>query len=187
METVSGTSRRRPPDPLGRLDPFVELAKRLSEVGVRFALIGVWGANFYARSGATLFTTEDYDLFLPPDPDRELKAWEVCRALGFELTSGGEPLGAPLDRWLAEKVMERKGLVRAINGEGMQVDLTLLMAGFDFETVWSERRVFLVEGVEIPVARLAHIVASKAAAGREKDRLFLATHEEALRALLKED
>jgi hypothetical protein len=34
-----------------------------------------------------------------------------------------------------------------------------------------------------PRARLRHIVESKAAAGRDKDRLFLATHEEALRQL----
>ena len=43
------------------------------------------------------------------------------------------------------------------------------------------QRVFLVQ---IPVARLRDIVASKAAAGRPKDRLFLATHEEALRQLM---
>jgi hypothetical protein len=57
------------------------------------------------------------------------------------------------------------------------------MAGFAFDDVWPRRRVFKVEGVEIPVASLKDIVASKAAAGRPKDRLFLATHEEALREL----
>jgi hypothetical protein len=39
--------------------------------------------------------------------------------------------------------------------------------------------------VEIPVARLADIVASKQRAGRDKDRLFLATHADALRDLMK--
>jgi hypothetical protein len=58
------------------------------------------------------------------------------------------------------------------------------MAGFDFDRVWNERREFVVDSVAIPVARLAHIIESKAAAGREKDRLFLATHAEALRQLL---
>jgi hypothetical protein len=169
------------------VDEFAAPARVLLERDVRFVVIGVWGANFYARSGATVFTTEDYDVFLPPDADTALKAWQACRTLGFELTSGGEPLGSPLDMWLAHKVVEQKALVRAIDSQGMQIDLTLVMAGFEFETVWSERRVFLVEGTEIPVARLAHIVASKAAAGREKDRLFLATHQEALRELMKDD
>jgi len=57
------------------------------------------------------------------------------------------------------------------------------MAGFEFDPVFARRRTFLVEGVPIPVALLRDIVASMAAAGRPKDRLFLATHAEALRSL----
>jgi hypothetical protein len=67
------------------------------------------------------------------------------------------------------------------------IDLTLVMAGFEFEAVWRERRDFVDQGVDIPVARLAYIVASKAAAGRPKDRLFLETHKEALAELLPND
>lgn len=61
------------------------------------------------------------------------------------------------------------------------------MGGLDFEAVWAERRTFPAEGVEIPVARLAHIVQSKRNAGREKDLAFLITHEQALRDLLLHD
>ena len=70
---------------------------------------------------------------------------------------------------------------------GTDVDLSLVMSGFDFETVWPAHRKFDVEGVAIPVARLSHIVESKAKAGREKDRLFLATHREVLGHLLSDD
>jgi len=49
--------------------------------------------------------------------------------------------------------------------------------------VWAERRTFLVDGVEVPVARLTHIVQSKALADRPKDRLFLATYAEELRRM----
>ena len=55
----------------------------------------------------------------------------------------------------------------------------------DFETVWNDRREFLIEGVPIPTARLLHIVESKRAAGRDKDKLFLATHFDALKQLLQ--
>ncbi|MGH7896390.1 MAG: hypothetical protein ACREQQ_00440, partial [Candidatus Binatia bacterium] len=61
------------------------------------------------------------------------------------------------------------------------------MAGFDFETVWAERRTFVVGRARIPVARLSHIIESKRRAGREKDRLFLAAHEEAIRDLIRSD
>jgi hypothetical protein len=59
------------------------------------------------------------------------------------------------------------------------------MKGFDFDSVWNERRAFIVEGVEIPTGRLTHIVTSKQAAGRPKDQLFLTTPKDALEQLLK--
>jgi len=87
-----------------------------------------------------------------------------------------------MDRVLAEQVVSRRALVRA-DGHGLVVDLSVVMAGFTFDDVWSRRRIFKVGRVAVPVASLKDIVASKAAAGRPKDRLFLATHEEALREL----
>ncbi|HKC57572.1 MAG TPA: hypothetical protein VKC35_15660 [Vicinamibacterales bacterium] len=76
-------------------------------------------------------------------------------------------------------------LTRASGRDELKVDLTLVMKGFQFEQVWSGRRSFLIEGIEVPVARLLHIVQSKHAAGRDKDKLFLATHRDALEQLLK--
>ena len=145
-------------------------------------VIGVSGINHYAQTAGLVFTTQDRDLFLPADPKNELKAWQSCQDEGFELWCGDEPLGQPMDRVLAEQVVSRRALVRA-DGHGLLIDLTLVMAGYAFDDVWLRRRLFKVEGVEVPVASLKDIVASKAAVGRPKDRLFLATHEEALREL----
>jgi len=162
---------------------FATLVRILHERDVRFVVIGVSGANFFAQTAGAVFTTHDHDLFLPPDPDNLMRAWDACETAGLSLWSGDEPLDVPHDRLIADAVIARRALVRGIRGD-LQVDLTLVMAGFEFETVWHERRLFIVDNVEIPVARLTHIVESKAAAGREKDRLFLATHAEALRQLL---
>ena len=49
------------------MDPFASLASALSADGVRYLVIGVWGANYYAPSGGAMFTTLDHDFFLPPD------------------------------------------------------------------------------------------------------------------------
>lgn len=150
-------------------------------------MIGLWGANYYAHAGAVIFATRDRDLFLPLDAENLRHAWHACEELGLSLWVGDEPLDAPRDAWLAARLVSRQGTTRATDGSGLEVDLSLVMTGFDFETVWRERRVFTVEGVEVPVARLRHIVESKAAAGRDKDRLFLATHADALRELLGRD
>ena len=132
-----------------------------------------------------MFTTHDRDLFLPLDPDNLLRAWTACDAIALSLSVGNEPLDTPRDRWLAERIVAARSMVRAADAHGLEVDLCLAMAGFDFGTVWSERRIFLVEGLEVPVARLEHIVRSKAAIGRPKDRLFLATHADALRQIFE--
>lgn len=164
------------------MEPFAALARALARTKVRFVVIGVAGVNHYAQTAGLLFTTQDHDLFLPPDPANELRAWRACHEEGFDLWCGEEPLGKPMDRVLAQQVVSRRALVRA-DGHGLHIDLTLVMAGFSFDDVWPRRRAFKVEGVKVPVASLMDIVTSKAAAGRPKDRLFLATHEEALREL----
>lgn len=165
--------------------PLAPLARALTARGVRYVLIGVSGANLYGPSGQAVFATDDLDLFLPLDAANLVGAWEACEASTLELWSATEPLDRPRDHWLAERIIERRVLTRATGPEGLAIDLTLVMAGFDFERVWAERRAFLIEGAEVPTARLRHIVESKHAAGRDKDKLFLATHKEALEQLLR--
>jgi len=159
----------------------------LNEAQVRYVVIGVAGANYWARSGQTVFATQDLDVFLPPDAANTLAAWRAAEACGLDLSCGDEPRDRRRDLFLAERIVERRALVRATDGECLDVDFTLVMAGFEFEPVFLSRRSFHVQGTAIPVARLRHIVASKAATGREKDKLFLASHAEALRSLIDEE
>ena len=162
-----------------------DLMRTLGERAVRFVVIGVWGANFYAKDVSFTFATGDQDLFLPLDPENLLRAWGVCESLGLELSCGSEPLDQPRDLFLARAVVHRRALSRATDGGDLLVDLTLVMGDFDFESIWPERRVFDLKGVEVPVARLTHIAQSKAAAGRPKDRLFLESHKEMLESLIR--
>jgi hypothetical protein len=165
--------------------PLAPLGRELARRAVRYVLIGVSGANLYGPSGQAIFVTDDIDLFLPLDSDNLVQAWASCEDAGLDLWSNGEPLDQPRDRWLAEHVVTQHALTRATGANELQVDLTLVMKGFEFETVWNERREFLIESVPVPTARLLHIVESKQAAGRDKDKLFLATHLDALKQLLQ--
>lgn len=165
--------------------PFATVARALAGRSVRYVLIGVSGANLYAPAGQAVFVTDDFDLFLPLDPDNLVEAWAACRDAGLDLWLADEPLQEPQGRWLAERVIERRVAVRAASAESADIDLSLVMEGFDFGTVWAARRVFEIEGAEVPVARLLHIVMSKQATGRDKDKLFLAAHRDALEQLLR--
>lgn len=165
---------------------FATYAEALHAQQVRFTLIGAWGANFHTVDASVLFATSDHDLFLPLDPDNLVQAWEVAGALGLSLWDDEQSLQTPPDVGLARVVVDGGRLTRATTSE-MTINLRLVMTAFAFEPVWEERRTFLMDGVEIPVARLSHIIRSKAATNRDKDRLFLTTHAEVLRQMLDED
>jgi hypothetical protein len=167
------------------VDPFVPVLRALNARRVRYVVIGVGAVNLWAHSGGVTFKTDDRDLFLPPDAANLVQAWAACEESGLDLWLTGEPLDRPRDIWLAERVVERRALTRGTGPNELLVDLTLVMKGFEFESVWKERRVFSVDSVDVPVARLLHIVTSKHASGRDKDKLFLATHKDALEQLLK--
>ena len=165
---------------------FAAVVASLHARQVRFTLIGVWGANFHTVDASALFDTPDYDLFLPLDPDNLLRACQVAQALGLGLRTDGGLLDAPRDADQARAVVDQHAVTHA-TASAMAINLRLNMAAFAFEPVWEERRTFLLEGVEIPVARLSHIIRSKAATNRETDRHFLATHAEVLRQMLDGD
>jgi len=114
------------------MEPFARLGAALNEAGVRFVTIG---ANLWARSGHTMFTTRDYDLFLPPDPENALRAWQAADAAGLDLFCGDDPLDLPRDRFLAERIVERRSLVRATDGAGFDVDFALVLCTIDFGTI----------------------------------------------------
>lgn len=165
--------------------PLAPLAAELAAREVRYVLIGVSAANMYGPDGQAVFVTEDFDLFLPPEPDNLVRGWAACERAELDLWLGNEPLDRPRDHWLAERVVDRRALTRVTGPGEFRADLTLVMAGFNFEAVWAERREFLIDVVPVPTARLLHIVESKQAAARPKDQLFLATHKDALEQLLK--
>ena len=161
---------------------FSEVAAALVADRVRFVVIGVWGANYYA--GGALFVTKDQDLFLPPEPSNLLRAWDCCAGLGLSLDANEEPLDQPRDLSLATAVVDRSALTTARDGQLLVIDLSLVMAGITFEQAHTRSRVFREGGTDIRVASLQDIVAAKATADRPKDRLFLTTHAAELKRLL---
>ena len=165
------------------MNQLTRLLEELRARGVRYVAMGVWGANHYAKSPAGVLHTRDKDLFLPLEEENLIAAWQACEAAGLSLCTCQEPLDLPRDLFLARAVVSQRALTRATGEDELLVDLSLVMAGFAFDEVWSSRRHFQIEGTEVAVARLMDIVRSKAIVGRPKDRLFLETLKEELRKM----
>ena len=117
------------------MNAFIDACRALTRDGVRFVVIGVWGANYYARSAGATLSTNDLDLFVPPDAPNLLLAWRACQSVGFTLWAGDEPLDSPQTSEVANAVVARRTLTTAMNGAGAEIDLTMIMTGFTFAEV----------------------------------------------------
>jgi hypothetical protein len=127
-----------------------EIRKIFSQLGVRYLFLG--------KSGAILLgfpdTTQDADLFLEKTAANCTALVAGLRDLGFELTADQEG-----------EVLRGKDFIQLKNGP-FDLDLIFAPDGIErFADAWQRKEV--VEG--FPVCSLDDIIASKRAAGRQKD------------------
>jgi len=127
-----------------------EIRQIFSQLGVRYLFLG--------KSGAILLgfpdTTQDADLFLEKTVANCAALVSGLRELGFELTPEQE-----------REVLRGKDFIQLKNGP-FDLDLIFAPDGIErFEDAWQRKEV--VEG--FPVCSLDDIIASKRAAGRQKD------------------
>jgi hypothetical protein len=114
---------------------------------------------FIGKSGAILLgfpdTTQDADLFLEKTPENSTRVVDALRDLGFGLTDQE-----------AEEIRRGKDFVQLKNGP-FDLDLVFAPDGIEtFAEAWARR----VEVEGFPVCSLDHIIASKRATNRVKDR-----------------
>ena len=131
-----------------------ELKRALDKQQVRYLFLG--------KSAAIILgfpdTTQDADLFIDRSPENGRRLTAALLDLGFELTSRQ-----------AEEIERGKDFIQLKNGP-FDVDLVFAPDGIEtFQEAWDRRVV--VEGY--PVCHLDHIIASKEAANRRKDREVL--------------
>lgn len=128
-----------------------EIRDAFARHGCRYLFIG--------KSGAILLgfpdTTQDADLFVAKDPRNGAALVVALRELGFDL-----------DDEQAGQIVRGKDFVQIKSGP-FDVDLVFAPGGIErFEDAWARR--VDVEG--FPVCHPDDIIASKEAAGRQKDR-----------------
>jgi len=153
---------------------YQEILRAIHGSGADYAWMGMNAAGAYGATSGSL----DFDFFVRPDPMHLDKARQAFRAMGMS------------ELW--PKVTSRNLIAMGVTDTfsdpygGPTVDLMTEISGPSFEEVWTKHRVIKFSGVKVRIASLKHIVASKRAANREKDRYALKQLEKELGREVKE-
>jgi hypothetical protein len=154
----------------GDFDPEAMLSA-LAEARVRFILIGGMAAVLYGDVGVTV----DIDV-VPERTDENLERLaEALRGLGARIRTESDPDGLPFDCSMEFfRNLPPDAIVNMTTVAG-DIDVTFCPSG---TSGFADLRrdaidIQAADRLHIPVASLEDVIRSKAAAGREKDRLAL--------------
>lgn len=136
---------------------YRELLRAIQDSGADYAWIGVSAAGVY---GSTL-TSVDFDFFVRPAATHLDKARAAFRKLGMSELHANVASANLILMEATDSFSDPAG--------GPTVDLMTKISGPTFDEVWDQHQVHHFEGLALHVASLEHIIASKIAAGREKD------------------
>lgn len=166
-------------------NPYEVTLKKLSKAGVRYVMIGVSAINFYADEPEHMFSTQDCDVLVKPDPKNLLSALRTLKKEGYDLESNREPL-VGVDLWLAGKIIEHSAVITARRKEGLHIDIVLDGGKIPYAEWNRRKRVFTIGRTKIYVGSLPHLIRAKENSNREKDRIFLALYKIQLAGMLKD-
>jgi hypothetical protein len=148
----------------------------LNDHGVRYVLIG----GFAAAVHGSPYVTTDVDVTPASDAANLHRLSDALRALGALVRTDAAPEGLTFDH---DGVSLGRARVWNLATRHGDLDLTFVPDGTTgFDDLARDAEDVEILGIVVPVASLADVVRSKAAAGREKDRLQLSV----LRRLLED-
>jgi hypothetical protein len=149
------------PDPAALSDGERAFLKALTDLGVKYLLVGMSAALLQGARGAT----EDLDLWFEDLSDPGIGE-AARRAGGFWVTRAEPPL---------------------LGGMSDRFDVVVSMSGLpDFASEYEGAAALTLEGVPLKVLPLERIVVSKRAANRPKDRVVIGALELALKVMARD-
>lgn len=148
-------------------------------------MIGVSAINYYAEDPGTMFSTQDCDFLVKPNPKNLMAALKVLSKEGYKLESNGEPLGQ-IDIWLAKKILEHEAAITARKGKSLRIDLVTNGGNISYKEWLHGRKVFKVGNLKVWVGSLPQLILAKENSNREKDKKFLELYKIQLKEMLKQ-
>lgn len=166
------------------MDEWLLACRTLDAAGVRYVVLGAFGAELHFLHSARQILTRDMDLLVPRDAANLLRGLLALKQAGFALQAGGEEL-LP-DDVIAAGIVRQCATVTALRGVE-SVDVITWLHTLDFDELWQRQIVFELGGTPVRTAPLEAILRSKKLAYRMKDRMFLEQFKEVITEALERD
>lgn len=139
---------------------FRQLEVDLRQLRLRWALIGGLAVNVRAEPR----TTKDLDIAVAVENERESEG-----IVGDFWARGYRLLDAPFERADMDRMAGVRLTAPGEDARGIVVDLLFAASGIEAEVVASADLLEILPGLAVPVATIAHLLALKTLAGRDKD------------------
>lgn len=132
---------------------FVEMLDALSVAGAEYLIVGAHALAAHGHPRAT----GDLDIWIRPTAENGEKVWQALVAFG-----------APLDQLRPEDLTSPETVFQ-IGIAPSRVDILTSLTALDFESAWSRRTIWKVEGRDLPFLSREDLIRNKTALGRPRD------------------
>lgn len=134
-------------------EDYRDMLRALSGEKVRFILVGAYALAAHGYPRATM----DIDIWIMPSPEN---ADAVLQAL--------RRFGAPLHN-LSSEDLQQDGTIFQIGVPPRRIDIITTASGLQFEPTYHESIPLYIEGIEVRIPSIDHLILNKRATGRTKD------------------
>lgn len=132
---------------------FKDFLQLLNSEGVEYLLVGAYAVGYYGYPRST----GDMDIWIAAHPANAEALVRVLRKFGFAVES------VSADLFLTENQIIRIGV------PPLRIDLLTSVSGIGFAECHAQRRMDIIDGVQVSLISLDHLKQNKRAIGRPKD------------------
>lgn len=129
---------------------FKEFLSLLHDQEVKYLLIGGYAVGYYGYPR----TTKDIDIWIAIHPENAERMVAALRQFGFDVPE------LSVNLFLQEKSIVRMGV------PPLRIEIITVISGVSFEECYAERKVDVIDGVEVSLISLKHLKINKKASGR---------------------
>jgi hypothetical protein len=140
---------------LGLNADFQDLLVCLVDANVEFLLIGGWAMALHGHGRGT----DDMDVFVRPSVDNAARVYRALLEFGAPVAAHG----------VTQELFAESGYGYRIGIKPNLIEILTSINGVTFDEAQADRRVFELDGRQVPYIGRASLLRNKRAAGRAKD------------------